>query len=95
MRKIKYISQHNAILQSQRPFEANVSIVRTVIIPIYILSVFYYIIFDKLAARYWWPDAFRITGHGSLWIEPLRMANCRWRGLGSVIAHPHCQRHWL
>ena len=73
--------------------------VRTEIIPIYIVSIFDYIIFDKLAARYLWQNEFWITGHYSLWTEPLRMTPAFARKqrvrLGSVIVHLHCQLHWF
>lgn len=58
MRKIENVSQHNDIQESQRSFKVNVSIVRIEIIPIYIVSIFDYIIFHKLEARYWWQDEF-------------------------------------
>lgn len=97
MRKIKNVSQHNDIQESQRSFEVNVSTVRTEIIPIYIVSIFDYIIFDKPAARYWWPDDFWITRHYFRWTEPLRMTPAFARKqrvrLGSVIVHLHCQLH--
>jgi len=53
------------------PFEAIVSIARTEIIPIYFMSLFYYIIFDKLASRDQWQDDFWITGHCSLRTDSL------------------------